>query len=370
MKSLLNKAGLYLHIPFCEKKCAYCDFYSVFKTDEMMDKYLSALTLEIKKWGGRFDRPIDSIYIGGGTPSLLGERIKPLIDCVKENFNLEKECEITAEINPNADESFLCTAYSAGVNRLSMGVQSGNDKKLEILGRNHTASMAENTFKRAREIGFKNISLDLMIALPESDINSLKNDIDFLCGMEPEHISSYILKVEENTAFSKSKLLNFPDDDAQAQQYLFMCGYLEQKGYRQYEISNFSKIGYESRHNLKYWNLDEYLGIGPSAHSFVGNERFYYPRDLKAFINCPETVFDGKGGEWEEKLMLSLRLNKGINLTEYIKEIPESLKKEIENLKISELVLFDGETLKLTPKGMLVSNSIITDIMELIYENI
>lgn len=370
MRSLHNKAGLYLHIPFCEKKCAYCDFYSVFNSRDMMDKYLSALTLEIKKWGGRFDRPIDTVYIGGGTPSLLGERIKPLLCSVKENFSLEKECEITAEINPNVDESFLSSAYSAGVNRLSMGVQSGNDRMLKILGRNHTATMAQNTFKRAREAGFKNISLDLMIALPESDLTSLKNDIDFLCGMEPEHISAYILKIEENTALYQNKTLNFPDDDTQAEQYLFMCEYLEGKGYRQYEISNFSKSGFESRHNLKYWKLEEYLGIGPSAHSFVGNERFYYPRDLKAFINCPETVFDGTGGGWEEKLMLLLRLSEGADLTQFAEKISQSLYREIENLKKAGLALFDGRTLKLTPKGMLVSNSIITDVTELIYENI
>lgn len=368
MKSL-RKAGLYLHIPFCEKKCAYCDFYSVFKTDEMMDKYLSALTLEIKKWGGRFDRPIDTVYIGGGTPSLLGERIIPLLNCVKENFNLQKDCEITVEINPNADGEFLQAAYRAGVNRLSMGVQSGNDETLKILGRNHTARVAESTFKKARETGFKNISLDLMIALPESDLSTLKNDMDFLCRLNPEHISAYILKIEENTAFSRNKNLNIPDDDGAAQQYLFMCEYLEQKGYRQYEISNFSKSGAQSRHNLKYWRLDEYLGIGPSAHSFVGNERFYYPRDLKAFINSPQTVSDGSGGDNTEKLMLSLRLCEGADLTQYVKELPEDLKKEISNLQKANLVLFDGKTLKLTPKGMLVSNSIITDITELIYEN-
>lgn len=370
MKSLLNKAGLYLHIPFCEKKCAYCDFYSVFSTNEMMDKYLSALTLEIKKWGGRFDRPIDTVYIGGGTPSLLGERIIPLLECAKESFNLEKDCEITAEINPNADQAFLKAAYRAGVNRLSMGVQSGNDKMLKALGRNHTADMAEATFKKARETGFKNISLDLMIALPESDLTTLKGDMDFLCGMEPEHISAYILKIEENTAFYRDKTLKIPDDEEAAAQYLFMCEYLEQKGYLQYEISNFSKVGAQSRHNLKYWNLDEYLGIGPSAHSFMENERFYYPRDLKEFINNPQTVSDGKGGDWEERLMLALRLSDGADITEYIEELPASLDREIENLQKAELLAFDGKILKLTPKGMLLSNSIITDITELIYENI
>ena len=168
--------------------------------------------------------------------------------------------------------------------------------------------------------------------------------------------------------FAKESL-DGADDEQTAEQYLFMCEYLEQKGYRQYEISNFSKSGAQSRHNLKYWRLQEYLGIGPSAHSFVENERFYYPRDLKAFINCPQTASDGSGGDNTEKLMLSLRLCEGADLTEYVKEIPENLKREINNLQNAELVLFDGKTLKLTPKGMLVSNSIITDITELIYEN-
>ena len=366
----LHKAGLYLHIPFCEKKCAYCDFYSVFNTNEMMDKYFDALTFEIKKWGGRFDRPIDTIYIGGGTPSLLGERIEPLISCVKKYFDVDARCEITAEINPNAGEEFLCAAYRAGVNRLSMGVQSGQDQKLKLLGRTHLARDAKNTMELARRIGFSNISLDLMIALPESDCDSLKSDIDFICDMEPEHISAYILKVEENTAFYNNKELDFPDEENQAQQYLFMCEYLEKKGYSQYEISNFSKVGFESRHNLKYWEQNQYLGIGPGAHSFVGNERFYYKRDLKEFIYDPKTVFDGTGGDDEERLMLALRLSRGVKITDFISPLPKRLEREIEKLQQEKLVVFENEILKLTPNGMLLSNSIITDISELIYENV
>ena len=370
MKSLHNSIGLYLHIPFCEKKCAYCDFYSAIFTDKMLDKYVTALIKEIKKWGGSLDRPIDTIYIGGGTPSLLGNRIEPILKSVYESFKVCEDAEITAEINPNAKYDFLQSAYNIGVNRLSMGVQSGNDDELMLLGRSHTADEAKKKMEEAKSIGFKNISLDLMLCLPKSNILRLKESMDFLISLEPNHISAYMLKIEENTKFYYDSALSLPSEEEQSAQYLYMCDYLEKNGFSQYEISNFSKLGFESRHNLKYWQGEEYLGIGPSAHSFLEGKRFYYERDLKKFISLPSTKFDGLGGDLEERFMLLLRLKKGVELKDFISPIPKVLIKYIEKLKEEGLLEVDNTHISLTPNGMLLSNSIITDITEMLYENI
>ena len=350
--------GLYLHIPFCEKKCAYCDFYSACVTDTVQDSYVTALILEIKKWGGLIDRPIDTIYVGGGTPSVLGNRIEKILLAVKENFKILQNAEITAEVNPaSAVEDFLNIAKRSGVNRLSVGVQSANDDELKVLGRTHTVKQSEYTVKTEREMGFDNISLDLMICLPDSNIKSLENSLDFISSLKPEHISAYMLKIEPDTKFSKLTL-NLPDEDMQANQYLYMCKYLEEKGYLHYEISNFALKGRESRHNLKYWTQKEYIGIGPSAHSFLDGKRFYYKRDLKGFIKEPEIISDGLGGDRQEEIMLRLRLKDGIRVKNADRVLYFSKLKEAGYININ------NQRLSLTNKGMLLSNSIITQITE------
>ncbi len=359
--------GIYLHIPFCEKRCAYCNFYSAVFTEGMAKKYADALKKEIKKWGGRLDRPIDTLYIGGGTPSVLGDKIVGVIDAVKQNFTLSVDAEITVEVNPHsASYDFLYAAKSVGANRLSIGVQSGNDEMLKTLGRTHTRRDAVSTVETARKIGFKNISVDLMIALPNSNEAMLKDDIDFICSLKAQHISAYILKPEPKTKIYESGI-KLPDDEQASCQYLLMCEQLESKGYQQYEISNFAVGDMQSRHNLKYWNCEEYIGIGPSAHSFLNGERFYYPPDLKGFLVAPETVFDGVGGEKEERLMLALRLIKGANLSEYFENISASTQAFLKRLEKEKMIIKNGNRIALTPLGMTVSNSIIT---ELIYENL
>ena len=364
MKFLTNSLGLYIHIPFCEKKCNYCDFYSAFYNKENLYVYLNALKGEIKKWGGKINRPIDTIYIGGGTPSLLDEKIIDLLDCIKNNFTVLGEAEITVEANPSSCNSFLKYAKQAGVNRLSIGVQSGCDEKLKILGRTHTAQDAEITVETARKMGFDNISLDLMIALPDSNVQSLEKDIDFVLSLNPQHISSYILKVEPNTVFYKKyDTLQFPDDDNTAEQYLFMCNKLCESGYDHYEISNFAHKKYESKHNIKYWLGHDYLGIGPAAHSCVDGKRFYYPRDLKGFINNPQTVYDGESGSADEKLMLGLRLARGVDLSKIYGEIPESIKTKINLLEKAGYIRASLPHISLTDSGMLISNSIITELL-------
>ncbi len=358
VKSLTN-LGLYLHIPFCKRKCAYCDFYSAIFTEELTDKYIQALKRELKQWGGNLNRPIDTIYLGGGTPSLLNHRLPELLDCVRQNFKVIDNAEITLEINPQGDMyEVLENAKKAGVNRLSIGVQSSDDDELQILGRTHSKADAKNTVKTARSLGFSNISLDLMLGLPNSDKNTLKQSLDFLISLTPEHISGYILKIEENTAFKKcEEALDLPSEDEICDQYLFMCEHLKKNAFSHYEISNFAKKGYESRHNLKYWRCEEYLGIGPSAHSFVDGKRFYYPRDLKAFISGNSPIPDGDGGDQQEKLMLALRLSDGISA----ENLPEH--KTLLFVK-NGLATIENGNFSLTNKGMLVSNQVITELLE------
>ena len=361
----LPDLGLYLHVPFCVKKCAYCDFYSAVTTEQMLDKFTKGLIKEIKRWGGIIDRPIDTLYIGGGTPSLLGHRIMDIIGAVRENFVLLPDAEITAELNPSGDiTDFLQYAKKAGVNRLSIGVQSGIDGELKMLGRQHTVADAKKTVDTARELGFDNISLDLMLCLPDSTIDTLSQSIDCILSLSPEHISAYMLKIEPNTIFGR-KNPALPDEDAQSQQYLYMCDRLEKAGYSHYEISNFAKSGYESRHNTKYWILEDYLGIGPSAHSCLNGRRFYYPKDLHGFIESPETVDDGAVEE-SERIMLGLRLKDGIT----VKNPWGRLSDFLSQLEKAKLIKINGDNLSLTNSGMLVSNSIITEITELVYENV
>ncbi len=372
MKFLTNQTGLYLHIPFCEKKCNYCDFYSSFVTEDLLNEYTVALIREIKQWGGKINRPIDTVYFGGGTPSLLSHRLEEIVKEVKDAFTVSKFAEITLEINPKGDVSRLLKyAKKAGVNRLSIGAQSGIDSELGLLGRTHTAEDTIKTVKLARKLGFSNISLDIMLGLPSSSIKTLEESLDFITDLNPQHISAYILKLEKNTAFyKKMDSLNIPDDDSVAEQYLFMCEYLENKGYRHYEISNFCLGDNKSRHNLKYWQGVDYLGIGPSAHSALGGKRFYYKRDLKGFIAGNMPVDDGECGSAEEYIMLSLRLASGISVSELENRFGISLTHEFFNrckaFEKAELLKTDDKKISLTNKGMLLSNSIITELLECI----
>ena len=358
----LTDLGLYIHVPFCEKRCAYCDFYSGVFTQQMVDNYTQSLVKEIKKWGGEITLPINTIYFGGGTPSLLNERLIAVLKEIRQNFTVTENAEITLELNPQPNiENVLENAKKAGVNRISIGVQTADNEKLKLLGRTHTKQDAENAYFTARKLGFSNISLDLMIGLPKSNLQTLKKDLEFLVNLNPEHISCYILKIEQNTAFSKMKI-DLPDDDNVSDQYLFMCEHLKNKGYLHYEISNFCKAGLESKHNLKYWNCQEYLGIGPSAHSYYLGKRFYYPKDLKAFLNSPQTVFDAFGGDKNEKIMLKLRLKEGISFDILSKKAQQKCELFTKN-GLGEI---SNNRFSLTDSGMLVSNAIITEILEVL----
>ncbi len=357
--------GLYLHIPFCERKCNYCDFYSGAFSDETKQRYIDKLTEEIEKWGRLNSCPIDTIYFGGGTPSLLSpSQLEQILSSVRTSFNIQKNAEITAEVNPADNPDFISAAARLGINRLSLGIESSNDSELKLLGRRHTFADAVKTVDYAQKCGITNISGDLMLGLPDSTVASFDKSISDILSLSLNHISAYILKLEKNTLFYKNRVA-VPDDDEVAEQYLHMCNVLKQNDYGHYEISNFAKDGYQSRHNNKYWMCREYIGIGPAAHSFFEGKRFYYPRNIKGFINDPKTVADGDGGDSEEFIMLALRLSRGLIFEEYearFGKLPQKIIKRASLL--SGLCTVDDKAIRLTDRGMLLSNSIITEVLK------
>lgn len=372
----MKSFGIYIHVPFCESKCPYCDFYSrpPKGSEKNKEEYIKEYTAGVKnrlvsyakKYGSR---PVDSVYFGGGTPSVLGaDALAEILAAIKENFHVTTDAEITVEANPcSVDEEFFLTLRKSGFNRLSMGLQSANGDELKLLGRRHTAEEAAEKVRFAQKCGFDNISLDLMIALPNQTEEKLKTSIEFCAALGVRHISSYILKIEENTVFGK-KGVEALDDDKTAELYLFMVNELEKHGYAQYEISNFAKKGFEARHNTRYWRDEEYLGIGPAAHSFMDGERFYFPRSLESFLRGEEPISDGTGGDIEEKIMLKLRLCEGLtkeDLSEYQNGEEVFLRAKKAALMLPKNLIHTEESkVSLTAEGFLVSNSVIEFILE------
>ncbi len=343
----ISVKGLYIHVPFCVKKCPYCDFYSGQLSRK--EEYIAAVLRNLR----RFDETYDTVYFGGGTPSLLPEIAGAVLDSIR----LSEGAEVTFECNPETvDESVFETLKSAGVNRLSFGVQSLNDTELSALGRIHSAGRARGAIIEAAKHGFSNISADLMLGIPHQTRLSLTETIDSLCSLPVTHISAYMLKLEENTAFGKAPP-PVPDEDEQAELYLLAVRELEKRGFIQYEISNFAKKGYESRHNLKYWHCEEYLGIGPAAHSFYGGKRFAVPRDLDGFLSAPqqtEQFTDECPDEYEERVMLGLRLTEGIP-----EELWRPLEAALPRIPKNYYRIENGR-LSLTAEGFLLSNEIIS----------
>lgn len=366
---MCDNFGLYIHIPFCMKKCPYCDFFSVSKDQNEIEKYTTEMIKSVEHWSKKTDRTVTSVYFGGGTPNILGaENLCKILKSIKDNFMVSENAEITSELNPTYGEELnFKLLKSCGFNRLSFGMQSSNVEELKILGRKHSPEEVKLVVQKAQECGFINISLDLMLGIPKQTKNSLAKSIEFCKDCGVTHISAYILKVEENTPFYKKKaVLNIPDEDMQADLYSFACDELKNYGYYQYEISNFSKPNYESNHNLIYWQCEEYLGLGPSAHSFFEDKRFYYPRCFEDFYNN-KTVFDCYGGNKEEYIMLNLRLNKGISFekykSRYNEEFPVKYISNARKLEKNKLVKFSDNGFFLTQNGFLLSNSVISNIL-------
>ena len=363
--------GVYLHIPFCNKKCAYCDFYSVIVNEDTKSRYINSLKEEIYRWGAKLCRPADTVYFGGGTPSILSaEELCFLLDAVKDAFKVEENAEITVEVNPdNASLEFFTKLKKGGVNRLSIGVQTFNDSTLKNLGRRHSAEDSVNAINLARKAGFDNISIDIMLGLPDESIEDTIKNIEKAVSLSPEHISAYMLILEEKTAFfAKKDSINFPNEENVSRQYEKVCEILKHNGYDHYEISNFSKAGKESKHNLKYWNCEEYIGIGPSAYSFVEKERFYYENNMHKFIKEPSVIYNDDGGDFYEYIMLSLRLKKGINeehiKEHYFKKFSNKFYDAAKTLTEKGYARLYENNFSLSEKGMLVSNSLICDFLE------
>ena len=378
-----GRLGIYIHIPFCMSKCAYCDCYSfVPEEEDIYEKYTAALCAHMAYYkDAAKDRTVDTVFIGGGTPTVMPtECLLKILGSVKKNFNLKKNAEISIEVNPaTADKRKFSRLRRHGVNRVSIGLQSANANELKSLSRIHSRDEFEECFKAARDAKIENINVDLMFGIPNQSVDSLLYSLDYVTRLHPEHISLYDLKIEPNTVFGRLKdRLPLPDEDAEYSMYMKAISMLERRGFRQYEISNFAKEGKACRHNLRYWNCEEYLGFGPAAHSFFNSTRFSFVRDLGKYISGVENMvqtesitrdleeISGRAG-MGEYIMLRMRLCEGISFKEFyrrfgcdfLKMYGEKLDFYIRNRYMRET----REGVCLTPAGMFVSNYILSDIL-------
>lgn len=378
---MAEKLGLYVHIPFCRSKCDYCDFYSLAGKEGRMDDYQKALLAHMKEtapltrgW------QVDTVYFGGGTPSFYGEkRLREVLKNVAKRFDLAKDAEITVECNPDSvDKKVFQTLRRAGVNRISLGVQSAHDCELNCLHRPHTFQQAQRAVAAAREAKIKNISLDLIYGLPNQDMAGWRDTVEQVLELEPEHLSCYGLKVEPGTPLDDRVVRGerLPDDDQQADMYLWTVERLAAAGYRQYEISNFARAGFQSRHNLKYWMGRPYIGFGPGAHSDFGGRRYSFTRDLEGYIAAVlegGTVIDEsdlipqreRGGEY---LMLRLRTTRGIEEWEYRREFFmnfDPIEQKLEEYERQGWAERHDRRWNLTAKGFLVSNQLIGELLSI-----
>lgn len=364
--------GIYFHVPFCRRKCPYCDFYSVGATESLLDAYTHETIRRVRLLKEE-KLSADTVYFGGGTPSLLGgERIFQILSALGESVCLLGNAEITVEANPSADlGGFLSTCATAGVNRLSLGMQSAVPEELAALGRRHSPGDVLYNMEMAHCAGIDNISLDLMLGIPHQTPETLQTSLSFIQNAAPSHVSAYLLKIEEGTAFYRRRdSLPVADEDGQADLYLQTFDTLEHMGYEQYEISNAARGGAVGRHNLKYWHDEEYIGIGPAAHGFFHGRRYFFGRSLKEYLSGVEPAFDGFGGDEEEYLMLCLRLRKG--LTERgMKErfghgIPAAIRAKASAPPYAAFFTCDEAHIALTRQGMLLSNALIGMLVDLL----
>ncbi|HOR22213.1 MAG TPA: radical SAM family heme chaperone HemW [Ruminococcus sp.] len=360
----MSSLGLYFHVPFCGRKCGYCDFYSVCYRKEQAELYIQAVLRNIRHYSD-LSRCTDTVYFGGGTPSLLApEQLRQILDEARDSFRLAENGEITLEANPSTlTLEKLQKLREIGINRLSIGVQSMNDEELSLLGRTHTAARAEKAVLEAAQAGFGNISCDLMIGLPGQTPQLLGRFIEKMAALPIQHISAYILKIEAGTPFDCDQIRGaLPGEDAQSELYLKAVEMLEKLGFSQYEVSNFAKPGFESRHNCRYWKCLDYIGIGPSAHSCCGGKRFAADPDIQRFVESPVqpvTVTDEAPCGFEERAMLLLRLREGLLLSDF-PEHRKAIERKLPPLIKAGYAETDGERICLTAKGFLMSNSVIT----------
>lgn len=368
-------AGVYLHIPFCKSRCSYCDFATdVFRSSDAVERYVTALCDEIAGSTGETIE-VDTIYFGGGTPSLLlSEQLQRILAQVNGYFDVSKNVEITMEMNPATVTAETLAAYrDLGVNRASFGVQTFNERDLKLLARGHDANDARNTFKLLHDAGFENISFDLIAGLPGQSLDDWKRNLDEAVSMQPVHLSLYLLEIHEGTPLAEQLRAGrrpMPDPEIAAEMYELMIDTLEGAGYEQYEISNFAKPGFESRHNTKYWRLDPVYGFGVSAHSFDGFQRYSNERDTARYVQRIEEysvaeVTRERIDAASEFVFLGLRLNEGIDLAEYERRFGHGLvaryTREIDDLIVKGLIELGSDRMRLTRQGMLFSNEVFAE---------
>ncbi len=368
-----NKAGVYLHIPFCKSRCSYCDFATdVYRSKDGVEGYVNAIISEIRNSELEIRNSADTIYFGGGTPSLLRpEQVARILEAVHAKFHVAPDAEITMEMNPATVTAKSLAGYrELGINRASFGVQTFNDRDLRLLARGHDANDARNTFRLLREAGFENISFDLIAGLPDQTMSDWERNLDEALRMQPEHLSLYLLEIHQGTPLAeqlRSGRRPMPDEDLAAEMYELMLDKTGAAGYEQYEISNFAKPGFESRHNTKYWRLEPVYGFGVSAHSFDGSQRYSNERDTAAYVRQIEEFSSAeltreRIDSASEFIFLGMRLKAGVSFEDYRtlygSEIREKYAAELRDLQENELVEISGDRLRLTRKGMLFSNNV------------
>ena len=369
---------LYIHIPFCIRKCNYCDFLSFPETESGIAQYCHALKEEIKRTGDQAeDIGVRSVFIGGGTPSILeAEQITEIMTCIRNNFSIEKNAEITIESNPGTLNAEKLNCYhELGINRLSIGLQSTDDDCLRRLGRIHTFQEFEKNYEQARKSGFQNINIDLMSGLPGQSLRGYEDTLNRVTELKPEHISSYSLIIEEGTPFYKSDsvLQQLPDEDTERKMYERTKEILAQQGYERYEISNYARQGRECIHNLGYWEQVPYLGMGLGASSFYNGARFSNERNFRKYLSTPYLPFEhredyvqvSREEQMEDTMIFGLRKMKGMSVSEFEREfgtpIWEMYGSVIERYSNLGLLIQEGDVLRLTDAGIDVSNRIFED---------
>lgn len=374
----MNSVGIYIHIPFCKQKCKYCDFTSFACKEDIYDEYFKCLKKEITEKSDELDNEnieIDTIYIGGGTPSIVPtEYIEDIINLIYEKYNVSKIAEITIEANPGTiDKDKLEKYIEAGINRLSIGLQSTNDKLLKMLGRIHTYCEFEEVYKTARQVGFKNINVDLMIGLPNQTMKNVQESLEEIIKKSPEHISVYSLIVEENTKMFdliESGELELPNENLEREMYWDVKNVLQENGYCHYEISNFAKKGFESKHNSNCWKQHSYLGFGVAAHSYYDGIRYSNITDLKTYIENfqnGESVYNiifhekqSKEQMMKEYMLLGLRKIDGVKISEFKEKFVDNplyyFREQLNKLVKQNLVEVSEDRIYLTDKGLDLAN--------------
>ena len=368
----MKEIGIYIHIPFCIKKCEYCDFVSYCNKKEYVPQYINALKKEIKNNINK-EYKITTIYIGGGTPSSIEENyIADIIETIKLNMNDEdlkdfENIEVTIEVNPGTVNKEKLQVYKKiGINRLSIGLQETHNELLKSIGRIHTYEEFIKTYKLARKIGFNNINIDLMIALPNQTIRDIKENLEKITKLNPEHISVYSLILEEGTPFYNKyneNKIKLPDEELERNMYWYVKNTLENNGYIHYEISNFSKKGFESKHNMNCWNQEEYLGFGVAAHSYNNKIRYSNTNSIEEYIKGSNKIIHEEQtleDMQKEYMLLGLRKIEGINIQKFKNKFAQNpifiFKEQLNKLVDEELIIVDGNEIKLTNKGLDLAN--------------